>query len=33
MAAGKRLDVMKNTAPEQPLWTTLRWLEELGGEW
>jgi hypothetical protein len=33
MTAGKRLATMKNAAPEQTPWTTLRRLEELGNEW
>jgi hypothetical protein len=33
MAAGKRLGVVKNAAPEQSPWTTPHRLEELSGEW
>jgi hypothetical protein len=33
MVTGKRLGVVKNAAPEQSLWTTPCWLEELGCEW
>jgi hypothetical protein len=33
MAVGKWLGAVKNTTPEQSLWTTQRWLEELSGEW
>jgi hypothetical protein len=33
MAAGKRLDVVKNAVPEQSMWTTLCRLEELDGKW
>jgi hypothetical protein len=33
MAASKRLDVVKNAAPEQSPWTTPRRLKELGSEW
>jgi hypothetical protein len=33
MAAGKRLDAVKNAVPEQSSWTILRRVEELGDEW
>jgi hypothetical protein len=33
MVVGKWLGAVKNATPEQLLWTTLRRLEELRGEW